>query len=89
MSKLGGTLTRRKKSVPPEEREHSQPPTNQPNEPPVNKERREEDEAEKLEREGQDALECCLILPQPDLKQLEDGRLRFWDFFELLGHSSS
>lgn len=72
MSKLGGTLTRRKKSVPPEEREHSQPAA--ANNEPVPKERREEDEAEKLEREGQDALECCLILPQPDLKQLEDGR---------------
>lgn len=77
MSKLGGTLTRRKKSVPPEERDPSQPPASHPNETSVTKERREEDEAERLEREGQDALESCLVLPQPDLKNLEDGELSF------------
>ncbi|KAI6171438.1 hypothetical protein M3Y97_01044600 [Aphelenchoides bicaudatus] len=73
LSKLGGTLTRRKKSVPPEERESSQPPANQ-NEAAPTKERRDEDEAERLEKEGQDALESCLVLPTPDLKLLEDGQ---------------
>jgi len=72
LNKLGGTLTRRKKSVPPEERERSQPPTSGgPSEP--SKEKREEDEAEQLEKIGQDALESCLVLYQPDLKLLEDG----------------
>ena len=69
-------MTRRKKSVPPEERERSNPPNepahlNAHQQPP--KERREEDEAERLEIEGQAALENCLILREPDLKQLEDG----------------
>ncbi|KAI6192610.1 hypothetical protein M3Y99_01925000 [Aphelenchoides fujianensis] len=61
-----GTLTRRKKSVPPEDRD-APPPAEQ-------KERKEEDEAELLEKEGKEALDSCLVLRQPDLKLLEDGQ---------------
>lgn len=53
-----GTLTRRKKSVPPEEA------TEKP----------EEDEAELIEKEGRDAIDSALVLHQPDLKTLEDGQ---------------
>ncbi|KAI6189014.1 hypothetical protein M3Y98_00416300 [Aphelenchoides besseyi] len=61
-----GTLTRRKKSVPPEDRD--------PQAAPEQKERKEEHEAEQLEKEGKEALESCLVLFQPDLKLLEDGQ---------------
>ncbi|KAI6215991.1 hypothetical protein M3Y94_00450300 [Aphelenchoides besseyi] len=61
-----GTLTRRKKSVPPEDRDAPAAPEQ--------KERKEEHEAEQLEKEGKEALESCLVLFQPDLKLLEDGQ---------------
>lgn len=59
------TLTRRKKSVPPEERDVV---------PVESRERKDDDEAEKLEKDGRYALESCLVLPEPDLKLLEDGQ---------------
>ncbi|CAD5218964.1 unnamed protein product [Bursaphelenchus okinawaensis] len=63
-----GTLTRRKKSVPPEERGHSAEKEQ------LTKEQKEEKEAELLEKEGKETLESCLVLHQPDLKLLEDGQ---------------
>lgn len=79
-------MTRRKKSVPPEERDISHP-QNDPNLPPQQRERREEDEGERLEIEGQAALENCLILPPPDLKQLEDGMIIIIETYWILGQS--
>jgi len=32
-----------------------------------------EDEVEQVEKLGKDAIDSCLILPQPDLRNLEDG----------------
>jgi hypothetical protein len=37
----------------------------------------EEDEAEVVERVGKDAIDSALILPQPDLRNLEDGFFTF------------
>jgi len=53
-----GTLTKRKKSV----------PTTAPDK------EREDDEAEIVEKLGQEAIDSSLILPQPDLRNLEDGQ---------------
>uniref|UniRef100_A0A914H222 Major facilitator superfamily (MFS) profile domain-containing protein n=1 Tax=Globodera rostochiensis TaxID=31243 RepID=A0A914H222_GLORO len=57
-----GTLTKRKKSVPPADASAEEP------------ERKDEDEAELVEKLGKDAIDSCLILPQPDLRNLEDGQ---------------
>lgn len=62
MSKFG-TLTKRKKSVPPAGEA-----------PPEETERKDEDEAELVEKMGKDAIDSCLLLPQPDLRHLEDGQ---------------
>ncbi|KAF7623357.1 hypothetical protein Mgra_00010301 [Meloidogyne graminicola] len=35
---------------------------------------KEEDEIEQVEKLGKDAIDSCLILPQPDLRNLEDGQ---------------
>ncbi|KAL3106819.1 hypothetical protein niasHT_018218 [Heterodera trifolii] len=58
-----GTLTKRKKSVPPAGEG-----------PAEETERKDEDEAEIVEKMGKDAIDSCLILPQPDLRHLEDGQ---------------
>lgn len=64
-----GTLTKKKNK-----NEQQQQPTGQggggPGEEP---ERKEEDEADLVEKLGKDAIDSCLILPQPDLRNLEDG----------------
>lgn len=52
-----GTLTRRKRSVPPQD-----------NIDPRNAEEVEAEEAELVEKEGREAIESCLFLPQPDLR---------------------
>lgn len=52
-----GTLTRRKKSIPPQDNGDTR-----------NTEDVEAEEAELVEREGRDAIESCLFLPQPNLR---------------------
>jgi len=54
-----GTLTRRQKT---------------PSVPPEDHERREEEEADLVEKEGKEAIDSSLILPQPNLRNLEDGQ---------------
>ena len=61
-----GTLTRRKKSVPPQDK--------QDNADTRNTEEIEAEEAELVEKEGREAIESCLFLPQPDLRMLEEGQ---------------
>ena len=61
-----GTLTRRKKSVPPQDK--------QDNADTRNTEEVEAEEAELVEKEGREAIESCLFLPQPDLRMLEEGQ---------------
>ncbi|KAH7729538.1 beta-parvin [Aphelenchoides avenae] len=65
LGKIGGTLTRRKKSVPPADQ-------NQPAEE-QQREREDENEAEEVEKEGREAIDSALVLHQPDLRTLEDG----------------
>jgi parvin len=54
-----GTLTRRKKEK---------------SVPPEEVEKKEEDEADEVEKVGKDAIDSSLVLPQPDLRNLEDGQ---------------
>jgi len=54
-----GTLTRRQKT---------------PSVPPEDNERREEEEADLVEKEEKEAIDSSLILPQPNLRNLEDGQ---------------
>jgi parvin len=68
LGKLGGTLTRRKKSVPPADESSQQQQQTAP------KEREDENEAEAVEKEGREAIDSCLVLRQPDLRLLEDGK---------------
>lgn len=58
-----GTLTRRKKSLPPEENTPEGGATT-----PRTPGEAEAEEAELVEREGRNAIESCLFLPQPDLR---------------------
>uniref|UniRef100_A0AC34REM3 Calponin-homology (CH) domain-containing protein n=1 Tax=Panagrolaimus sp. JU765 TaxID=591449 RepID=A0AC34REM3_9BILA len=62
LNKLGGTLTRKKKqsSVPPQS--------------PEERQRAEEEEIERIEKEGQEAIDSQLRIRQPDLALLEEGQ---------------
>lgn len=60
-----GTLTRRKKSL----TSHDDA-ANHPQEVDY-----DEVEADLVEKEGREAIDLSLLLPQPDLKNLEDGIL--------------
>ncbi|KAL7074816.1 hypothetical protein ACQ4LE_005602 [Meloidogyne hapla] len=74
-----GTLTKRnnnsnnKKQQSPPNNSQQQKFPNQNNLEEIPKEEKE-DEVEQVEKLGKDAIDSCLILPQPDLRNLEDGQ---------------